>query len=158
MRTYKHDDALGEVSWPEGPWTDEWDKATWVDETTGLDAMIHRNRMGALCGYVGVAEGHPHFRVNYDEVNVEVHGGLTYSAFCEDTTDEAVGLCHVPEPGRPEEVWWLGFDCAHAFDQVPGLLALDLHLDFMTEMHYWTFDEVKAEVENLARQLAEVAA
>lgn len=53
----------------------------------------------ALCGYVGVTEGHPAFRKHYDQVDVDVHGGLTYGA----------------EPNK-DGVWWLGFDTAHAFD------------------------------------------
>jgi hypothetical protein len=32
-------------------------------------------------------------------------------------------ICHVPEPGKPDDVWWFGFDCAHAFDRSPGMDA-----------------------------------
>lgn len=35
---------------------------------TGLPCLIVRNRFGALCGYVGVAEGHPLFGLSYSEV------------------------------------------------------------------------------------------
>lgn len=153
--------------WGEGPWTDEPDRANWVDPETDLDCMIVRNRFGALCGYVGVPEGHPWFGLDYDRVHekigldaVQVHGGLTYAAPCEGE------ICHVPEPGRPE-VWWLGFDCAHAFDYVPAHEAIHREMAkmeytseavareatrFVKHLHYWEWEEVVAEVESLARQ------
>ena len=44
--------------WGPGPWQNEPDKRQWQDEATGLPCLIVRNSMGALCGYVGVSEGH----------------------------------------------------------------------------------------------------
>lgn len=35
---------------------------------------------------------------------------------------EASAICHLPLPGRPDRVWWFGFDCAHSGDLTPGLL------------------------------------
>lgn len=101
-----------------GPWDGEPDKAQWVDQDTGLDCLIVRNRSGALCGYVGVPAGHPWHGQDYDNVDADVHGGLTYAAPCQEN-DAEHGICHVPEPGRPDDVWWLGFDCAHFGDLVP---------------------------------------
>src|SRR5450759_2183131 len=43
----------------DGPWMAEVDKEQWAEETTGLPCLIKRNDWGALCGYVGVTEGHP---------------------------------------------------------------------------------------------------
>lgn len=53
--------------WPKGPWTTEPDRLEWVDETTGYTALIVRTRMGNLCGYVGVSEGHPWYGKNYGD-------------------------------------------------------------------------------------------
>lgn len=64
MREYVTDDK---GSWGPGPWRDEIDKAQWVDELTGLDCLIVRNRMGGLCGYVGVPESHPLHGVEYSQ-------------------------------------------------------------------------------------------
>jgi hypothetical protein len=106
----------------DGPWTSEPDKVVWIDEATGLDLMIHRNPMGAWCGYVGVPPGHPWHGRGYSDVDVTVHGGLTYAAACQEGDDPAEGICHIPQPGRPADVWWLGFDCAHGgLDLLPGL-------------------------------------
>lgn len=103
-----------------GPWNDEPDKAQWVDEATGLDCLIVRNGRGALCGYVGVPAGHPWHGKDYDDVPADVHGGLTYADQCQEGDPEH-GICHVPESGRPDDVWWLGFDCAHLGDEVPEM-------------------------------------
>ncbi len=142
---------------PPGPWVDEPDKAHWIDEETDLDCLIHRGPLGALCGYVAVTEGHPAFEKNYNEVDVEVHGGLTYANFCQETDDESYGICHVPLEGRPERVWWLGFDCGHYQDLVPSMLRDDEHMWQSLKATYKDFDYVKAEVESLARQLAAMA-
>ena len=121
--------------WPDGPWQNEPDKLQWTDQQTGLPCLIKRNRMGALCGYVGVSEGHPWFGKDYDydmEPYPDVHGGITYGDLCEDDAPEAIGICHVPAPGEPDRVWWLGFDCAHSGDLIPGL--------------EWTHREVEAKM------------
>jgi hypothetical protein len=110
---------MNHEEWGEGPWNNEPDDGQWVDPTTDLDCMIHRGPMGALCGYVGVGRDHPMYGKQYMDIDVEVHGGLTYSNSCQ----EGSIICHVPEPGREHDIWWLGFDCAHAFDYAPGYKA-----------------------------------
>ena len=52
-----------------------------------------------------------------------MHGGLTFADRCMEGLPEDQGVCHIPAPGRPADVWWLGFDCGHAFDLSPGLEA-----------------------------------
>jgi hypothetical protein len=130
-------------SWARGEWDSEPDKINWVDETTNLDCMIVRNTMGALCGYVGVPTNHPLFRVIHDEVNADVHGGLTYSNEC------SGHICHVPEAGRPDDVWWFGFDCAHHQDVIP---ALPFTMQFGS---YRNVAFVQNQVARLASQIAE---
>lgn len=162
--------------WGKGPWANEPDKVQWLDPKTGLDCLMHRNHSGTWCGYVGVPEGHPLYAKPYGEAesSVDVHGGLTYADFCRDTSDESIGICHVPYPGMPERVWWLGFDCHHSWDFAPGMTARlrkirremkDTHPALfrrrdvrMPREHYWTMREVIAEVEKLAAQLRAIAA
>lgn len=145
-RVWHHTDR-DKTKWGKGEWLREPDKVQWVDQATGLDCLAHRNRMGAWCGYVGVPEGHPFFEQPH--VDVDVHGGLTYAGFCQSTDDEAHGVCHVAYPGRPEHVWWLGFDCGHAFDLVPGI-----PFGSLVDEEYRTLPYVEAEVTRLALQLA----
>lgn len=111
------------TEWPRGEWDDEPDKAQWQDDATGLPCLIVRGPSGSLCGYVGVPEGHPYFGKEYNECSVECHGGLTFSDFCAESTDPSKHICHVPAPGEPDRVWWLGFDCAHLYDYSPSRYA-----------------------------------
>lgn len=111
---------MSHEDWGEGPWNNEDDHAVWVDPATNLDCMINRGPSGALCGYVGVPPSHPWHGVDYTAiVKVEVHGGLTYANSCQEDGE----ICHVPEPGREHDIWWFGFDCAHAFDLAPQMEA-----------------------------------
>jgi hypothetical protein len=138
--------TVDKSDWPRGPWNDEPDKKQWTDEATGLPCLIHRGPSGALCGYVGVTDGHIYFRVDYGAVDVDVHGGLTYADFCSPSDDESHGICHVPAAGEPDHVWWLGFDCAHFGDCCPEFKSSANHT-------YRDFDYVTAEVTRLAAQL-----
>lgn len=161
-----------EKGWPAGEWDGEPDKVHWKDEATGHDCLAVRNsHRGNWCGYVAVQEGHPAFGVEYGGVSVpdsdgeldspSVHGGLTFSDFCQDTTGPERGICHVPFPGDPDRVWWLGFDCAHAWDYSPddakranergGIWRLSC------DSQYRTLAYVKNECRRLARQLKEAA-
>jgi hypothetical protein len=113
-------------AWGPGPWQDEPDKEQFSDEATGLPCLILRNRRGALCGYVGVTEGHPWFKQGCEDIRINgvravVHSGdgVTYTDFCQEGP-EAETICHVPAPGEPDRVWWLGFHCAGTWDISPG--------------------------------------
>jgi hypothetical protein len=138
-----------------GPWDSEPDKAQWIDQGTGLDCLIVRNRLGTLCGYVGIPAGHPWHGWDYDEVPAHVHGGLTYADRCQE--DQEHGICHVPEPGRPDDVWWLGFDCGHLGDLVPGMESVRRAAG-LTRMSrdevYRDVAYVRSECERLAAQAA----
>ena len=159
---YWENHALG-VPLLAGPWDDEPDKAQWIDPATGLDCLIVRNHFRSLCGYVGVPPGHPLHGKKYDDPDVGVHGGLTFADRCDPSHDEAHAICHVPAPGRPDDVYWFGFDCGHAFDLQP-IIAARMHRthDSAFKEQYKTLfpDEiyrdwayVVGEVTDLARQL-----
>lgn len=120
LQYHTMDDKAGQ--WGDGPWVEEPDKLQWTDSATGYPCLIVRNRMGALCGYVGVAEGHPYFGKHYDEVSVNVHGGLTFASLCQEGPEDHA-ICHIPAPGQPDHVWWFGFDCSHGMDYSPSIRA-----------------------------------
>lgn len=151
---YVADAAAAE--WPDpAPWAGEPDKVQWIDPSTDLDCLIVRNHMGALCGYVGVPPEHPFFNAPYDDVPVDVHGGLTFAGEC-DPSEGADKICHVAAPGRAE-VYWLGFDCGHFSDLVPAMLhdAAPPHPRYGP--HYRNLAFVVSEIEDLAEQLAALA-
>jgi hypothetical protein len=154
--------TIDKAKWGAGPWSSEVDKIQFTDEATGLPCLIKRHpSLGFLCGYVGVAPGHWAYGKGYSEERLEalrVHGGLTYAAGCQHG-DEATSICHVPEPGQPDDVWWLGFDCGHAFDLAPGARnAVPMDLGFMDLSlgggeSYRNINYVKRECAELAKQL-----
>lgn len=126
---------IDKSGWGDGPLLYEPDKVQWTDEASGLPCLAVRTPWsGNLCGYVGVAEGHPAFGLGYDEADklapddedgypwLRVHGGLTFADACQEGSEDT-GICHVPQPGQPEHVWWLGFDCAHCDDLSPATFA-----------------------------------
>lgn len=148
-------------AWGPGPWQSEPDKKQWTDQATGLPCLIKRNGSGALCGYVGVPEGHPWYLVDYNdpEPYPEVHGGLTYADRCMEEGDEAETICHIPEPGEPDNVWWLGFDCAHWRDISPAFRNIYAEAG-ISQVHGESYKDiayVTAECASLAKQAAEVA-
>lgn len=62
--------------------------------------------MGHRCGYVRLLEGHPWYGKGYDDIDVCIHGGLTFAGElkCGDA-DLDTGF-------------WIGFDCAHCYDML----------------------------------------
>ena len=111
--------TVDKSTWTRGPWDHEPDKAQWTDDATRLPCLIVRGPHGALCGYVGVSPDHPWFGKGYDDEAADVHGGLTFSGSCQEGGDPSRGICHIPAEGQPDNVWWLGFDCAHYRDLIP---------------------------------------
>jgi hypothetical protein len=117
------------------PWTTEPNRVAF--EHAGFPCIIKRGPIRAWCGYVGVPPGHPwhgkndssiygDYTEDYDRIEPawpvpSVHGGVTYGEACDG--DPLGGVCHVAKDGEPDDVWWIGFDCAHAFDYVPGASA-----------------------------------
>lgn len=71
----------------------------------GFEWMTMHNRMGYRCGYVRIPTGHPWHGQDYDEINCSVHGGLTFAR--EDKPCKG---------DRPDDAYWIGFDCAHGGD------------------------------------------
>lgn len=130
----------------DGPRLGEADKVSWRDETSGYDCIMLRNTdRGFLSGYVGVPRDHPLWGWESNavppELDIEVHGGLSYSRLCQHgpsptrrLTAEARRICHVPrQPVGYEPIdhasdhrvddphsWWFGFSCDHVFDVVPA--------------------------------------
>ena len=152
--------------WGPGPWLDEPDKMQWPDPATGLPCLIVRNThvTGSLCGYVGVPDTHPWHGKDYNDLpdyGPDVHGGLTFAAPCTETDDETSHICHVPDPGEPDNVWWFGFDCGHSGDLSPAMEARHRSSPFGATVYgggyretYKTIAYVREEVTKLAAQIA----
>jgi hypothetical protein len=150
----KESPTIDKTKWGRGPWQKEPDRFEWKHKGFPCLAVRHP-RMGQWCGYVAVPPGHPYYEKPCDEcADIDVHGGLTYADHCNRH------ICHVPAPGEPDDVWWLGFDCAHAGDVIPsmnefipkGITCMTVKSPFGET--YKTLRYVVNEVNNLAHQLA----
>lgn len=144
--------TVDKALWGDGPWQIEPDKKQWEHKPTRLPCLIVRGPLGALCGYVGVPRGHPCYGIDYDHVDVDVHGGLTFANHCQEGAEER-GICHKVGPGEPDDVWWLGFDCSHAGDFYPMANCLPISWSY-PDANYKDLAYVEAEVGRLAEQLA----
>lgn len=137
--------VVDKSSWPAGSWHDEPDRVEW--RHLGLPCLIVRNPgVGNLCGYVGLPPRHPWRDDSAAEHVAECHGGVTYMAACHGA------ICHVPELGEPDDVVWIGFDCAHWGDLSPANVG-PLYDGWV----YRDVEYVRAEVESLARQAVAAA-
>jgi len=97
-------------------------------EHNGFAWQIVHNDMAYRCGYVRVMPGHPWFGKDYDGIDVDVHGGLTFS--------KAGAAC--PTHGEHAE-WWVGFDCAHGGDAPDPKLP-----NYRSSMYFGGRDTIKA--------------
>lgn len=165
--------TIDKTRWGPGQWQDEPDKVQWIDEATDLDCLAVRARdHGAYCGYVGVPESHPWHGVHYSacprsdcnelycyhtpESILDVHGGVTYSDGCA-TGPEESSICHVPFDGRPDNIWWFGWDACHSSDLVPGWAASEWGVAWQRG-EYRDLHFVQSECARLAAQLARIEA
>lgn len=108
-------------------------------EHAGFKCLILRHpELGQLNGYVGLKRGHPYYRKSSDDIDVDVHGGLTFAQIGE-------GI------NWSKGYWWIGFDTGHLWDYQPGM---EKYIEpFAT---YKNIDYVTKEVKRLAEQLAPV--
>jgi hypothetical protein len=168
-----HKPNIGKDTWGDGPWQKEPDKIQWIDDATDLDCLMVRGPGGHWCGYVGVPPEHPWHGVEYSasvpsikcdhdwhgdggcspESVIDVHGGLTFSRGCPEQHSE-FGICHVPQDGRPDNVWWFGFDCAHCDDASPSYRR---KYNWGNDGIYRTVSYVQDQCALLAKQLKDVA-
>jgi len=129
-----------------GEWDDEEDLQKF--ESSGYQCIVLRGPVGSLNGYVELPLGHPSFGKHYDDVDVEVHGGLTYGSHTN------------PDTGEKDLGFWLGFDTAHAGDITPKTSSLLRAFSEAFEPRpggtkdtYKNFAYVREQVVSLAKQL-----
>ena len=67
----------------------------------GINAFVINIPMGHRCGYIEVPKDNKFFGKRYDDIDIDIHGGFTYS--------ESYLL-------NKKDSWFIGFDCAHLYD------------------------------------------
>jgi len=166
-------------------WDNEPDRLEF--DHVGFKCLVLRpSEMKHLCGYVGLPKWHPYYGKHYNqcllgcsgevsdfpplkkrgirqwkctfderdhpnlEMIIRVHGGLTFSQQGDGETWD-------------KDLWWLGFDCAHSGDLVPGMYekyGVVLPERFTQLQHdevYRNIDYIKNETMRLAEQLTATA-
>lgn len=81
--------------------------------------------------YVQIPLNHPYFKKGYDEMDIEVHGGLTYSDSSHWSTNDG---------------YWIGWDYAHSNDFMPLVPSLK-------DGKKWTTEEIFEDVKKVVNQL-----
>ena len=107
---------------------------TIIIENTWLSGMEH----GWGNGYVLLPKNHKYHGVHYDEIEVNVHGGLTYAV---KVTEELLNNKKYPLSKvlnkKDIDKWIIGFDTCHGEDNQSN----------------WSKEAVEQETENLKNQL-----
>lgn len=116
-------------------------------EHCGLEWMVIHNGGGYRCGYVRVPVGHPWHGKGYDDIDADVHGGLTFSE-----PDEAC------DKGGDDSAHWFGFDCAHGGDAPDPSLKRDHGFNDFGMLGRRGIVRDQGYVENECRRLCEQAA
>lgn len=160
LETKEWKDEVDRNGWPSGIWDQEPDRKQWEDKETGLPCLIVRNDFGNLCGYVGVNNSHILFGKDYSDLNLDVHGGLTYAGECHGrvchevkTNFLGIEITHLEN----DKTWWLGFDCAHYGDYSPGLSKYRGFNELNQQTDYKNVSYVTEQCTNLAKQIKNYA-
>jgi hypothetical protein len=175
-------EKIDKSEWGDGPWQTEPDEVTWSFGDVPCRIVRHPGH-GSLNGYVAVPPSHPWYGTDMHDVDVDVHGGITFAGrfgihvtpdvpvedvIDEDDLDDVVSTTRTfygafragktfASKTDNADLWWIGFDCAHFMDYMPGMVAFERSLG----MHpladipghpssYKTVEYVTREVETLA--------
>lgn len=103
-------------------------------EYRGYKCFIMVMSGGYLNGYVLITKNHPAYMKRYYELDIDCHGGLSFSDFASHK--------------NLDDGWFIGFDCAHAGDLVPN---------FSNSPGVWRDEEyVTNELKSIVEQLIEM--
>ena len=93
------------------------------------------------CCYIQIPKEHRYYKKNYDDIDINCHGGLTFSK-----SDLYF---------NPTESWWIGWDYAHGNDYM-GYYGLDCLKGFdHSNDKKWTTQELLNDVKDVIKQLKE---
>lgn len=98
---------------------------------------------GYANGYVAVSPEHPLYGESYDDVDIEVHGGLTLAEdtrFLYDNPNITPADIEFLDGKVPEDYWIFGFDTCHAFDDLeswPRERVIEETMKLKTALENW---------------------
>ena len=113
-----------------------------------FDFAVKLYKDGHRCGYVRIPENHPLYNQDYSKIDVECHGGLTFSK-----------LITIENSFLPKG-FWIGFDCQHCFD-LPDVESVKKVWGKYEENDYWgwgdgevrSLDYVESECRGIINQI-----
>ncbi len=152
IHTLTSDEKL--TAWGLGEWVEEPDELNF--DYKGYKCLVERVyskhddiiELGHLCGYMVVPKGHVWHSKKTEEIDCDVHGGLTFGE------------------RSSHGDYMIGFDCAHARDYSPGLevfkrrqsemmkaiTGYEKHFSTLFESTYKNFNFVVQELKGLVDQ------
>jgi hypothetical protein len=120
----------------QGEWVKEPDLVEF--EYEGIRCRIRRHPYyGNLCGYILLPANHIWCGKKYYDLDVDVHGGLSYGEYGEDG-------------------FWIGFDCGHVLmDYIPAYKIMDIYRMISIKSTYKNIDFVIDACKYMAEQANE---
>lgn len=122
----------------------------------GYRCVIVGQKLGHRCGYIGVPKEHKYYGVDYDDIDIDIHGGWTYASGNNEY------------PVKSDDLWWIGFDCGHYndgkdFELIKALATPEEYAHFVTMEKMFptggevrTVEYVEQELRNAVKQLKEL--
>lgn len=121
----------------------------------GYEMNVVLHDMGYLCAYVKLPESHPFYGKKYDDIPIDVHGGVTFARELKRSQD----IDYAAQFGFTFG-FWIGWDYAHAGDFMPVMRYMltqpakkHLKKSVLWEEHHWQPFEVIEEAKNVIDQL-----
>lgn len=109
--------------------------------STSFSIVFSKDTAGAANGYVAVPSDHPFYGKDYTDIDVNVHGGLTFSSSGEDVLMYFTEINIIRgNIDNLKDYWVFGFDTCH----------------FKDDLDSWPIERVEEETLNLLKQLEEV--
>lgn len=94
--------------------------------------------------YIEIPRNHKCYIKSYNDIDIEVHGGLTYSK----------EYLYISEEQKLDNSWFIGWDYAHCGDYLGYEKIFPSYLQ--TEDKKWTTEEIQQEVFKVCKQLEEL--
>lgn len=113
------------------------------NEHYGFRVVVLRGGF-SLCAYIGLPHNHPLAGKGYDDIKLNVHGGLTYAS----SSSESDLL------PRERDLYWYGWDYGHYMDKPMYDLPTGHPLKIHPKEHGWAPNEVTEQAIEAAKEMS----
>ena len=110
--------------------------------------VLRMPNIGYLNGYVSIPNNHPLFEKDYDEIDIDIYGGLTFSgknltSYYKELIDSVVKF----------ETWWIGFDTVHNYVHRDMNYVIEETKKMAEQLAQYTPDNICSKCNNLLKEL-----